>query len=101
MSYFLGIEATRTTAGLHLTQRKYIKERLEQQGMENCKPVFTPLPTTTKLSKHSRVSFADPEHYRQAVDALQYATMTRPDLAFTVNKVCQFMYSRTDDIGLL
>ncbi|KAJ0532239.1 putative RNA-directed DNA polymerase [Helianthus annuus] len=33
--------------------------------------------------------------YRQMVGALQYVTLSRPDLAFAVNKVCQFMYSPT------
>lgn len=30
-------------------------------------------------------------HYRTRVSALQYATITRPGIAFSVNKVCQFM----------
>ena len=29
--------------------------------------------------------------YRSIVDALQYATITRPEISFSVNKVCQFM----------
>ena len=29
--------------------------------------------------------------YRSTVGALQYVTITRPDLAFVVNKACQFM----------
>ena len=29
--------------------------------------------------------------YRSVVGALQYATITRPDIAYSVNKVCQFM----------
>ncbi|GAA0184310.1 hypothetical protein LIER_31598 [Lithospermum erythrorhizon] len=34
----------------------------------------------------------DPTAYRQIVGSLQYLTLTRPDLSFAVNKVCQYMH---------
>lgn len=34
---------------------------------------------------------SDPSLYRSLVGALQYATITRPEIAFSVNKVCQYM----------
>ncbi|MCI59098.1 retrovirus-related pol polyprotein, partial [Trifolium medium] len=34
---------------------------------------------------------AEPTLYRSIVGALQYATLTHPDIALSVNKVCQFM----------
>lgn len=34
--------------------------------------------------------------YRSIVGALQYATITRPKISYTVNRVCQFMHSPTD-----
>ena len=33
--------------------------------------------------------------YRQVVGALQYCTITRPDIAYSVNQLCQFMHSPT------
>lgn len=41
--------------------------------------------------------FDNPVRYRQIVGALQYLTLTRPDIAFAVNKVCQFMHSPTQN----
>lgn len=37
--------------------------------------------------------FSDARLYRQIVGALQYVTITRPNLSYNVNKVCQFMHS--------
>ena len=35
---------------------------------------------------------ADPSEYRSLVGALQYLTLTWPDLAFAVQQVCLFMH---------
>ena len=61
------------------------------------KPVKTPLNTTEKLSVTSgtRLGVEDSTRYRSIVGALQYLTLTRPDLSFSFNKVCQFLHSPT------
>lgn len=40
--------------------------------------------------------FSDQQLFRQIVGALQYATLTRPDLSYAVNRVCQTMHSPTN-----
>lgn len=37
----------------------------------------------------------DPSEYRSVVRALQYLTWTRPNIAFVINQVCQFMHNPT------
>ena len=66
--------------------------------MASCKPVSTPLSTSEKLSAYEGVPLhsEDATRYRSIVGALQYLTLTRPDIAFSVNKVCQFLHSPTD-----
>jgi hypothetical protein len=67
--------------------------------MINCKPCTTPLSTSEKMKIGSGdlLSSEDATQYRSIVGALQYLTLTRPDLSFSVNKVCQFLHAPTTD----
>jgi len=38
----------------------------------------------------------DPSMFRSVVGALHYILITRPELSYAVNKVCQFMHSPQD-----
>jgi histone deacetylase 1/2 len=62
-----------------------------------CNPVETPISTSERLSitEGSALGEEDSTNYRSVVGALQYLTLTRPDLPFVVNKVCQFLHSPT------
>lgn len=99
LHYFLGIEVNKVKDGILLTQEKYATDLLKRIGMTNCKPVSTPLSTSEKLSAHegSPLGPEDSTQYRSIVGALQYLTLTRPDIAFSVNKVCQFLHSPTTE----
>jgi histone deacetylase 1/2 len=97
LHYFLGIEVKRSKEGIVLSQSKYARDILSRVGMSNCKPSSTPLPATEKLSRFEGepLGVDDSTRYRSIVGALQYLTLTRPDLAFAVNKVCQFLHAPT------
>lgn len=88
LHYFLGIQCHRTSQGLVLFQHKYITDLLRKTHMIDCKPVSSPMSTTSKLSAFDLNSIDDPTLYRSTEGSLQYLLMTRPDLAFSVNKVC-------------
>jgi hypothetical protein len=47
------------------------------------------------LTDGEMLSGDDSTNYRSIVGALQYITLTRPDIAFSVNKVCQFLHAPT------
>jgi hypothetical protein len=65
--------------------------------MSDCKPANTPMSTSEKLSVHEGglLGPSDATQYRSMVGALQYLTLTRPDISFAVNKVCQYLHAPT------
>ncbi|KAK2986043.1 hypothetical protein RJ640_000293 [Escallonia rubra] len=97
LNYFLGIEVVSLPSGLLLSQRKYIGDLLTNTGMHLAKPVLTPVSSTSKTSKLGSVPFSDPTKYCSVVGALQYLTITRPDIAFAVNRACQYMHSPSEE----
>ncbi|KAF7828665.1 cytochrome P450 81E8-like [Senna tora] len=82
-----------TDGSLLLSQTKYLKDLLLKVGMSSSKSVQTPMISGQRLSKEGSEPMPNPQLYRTIVGSLQYATSTRPELAFAVNKVSQFMHS--------
>ncbi|KAJ0753710.1 putative RNA-directed DNA polymerase [Helianthus annuus] len=97
LHYFLGIEVIRHGSNLILSQRKYISDLIHKAGLSECKPVPSPMSTSQLLTLGDSQLLADPTKYRQIVGALQYASLSRPDITFAVNKVCQFMQTPTEN----
>jgi hypothetical protein len=91
LNYFLGVEVIPSTAGIFLSQRKYTLDLLHKSGMSDTKPASTPLSATDKLLKDSGDLLPSPTEYRALVGSLQYLSLTRPDIAFSTNKLAQFM----------
>lgn len=98
LNYFLGIKFTHNSGGIMLLQRKYASDLIHRVHMENCKSVSTHMSVSDKLAKyHGRLlSDNDAFKYRSMVGGLQYLTLTRPDISFTVIKVCQYLSKPTD-----
>ncbi|XP_025981670.1 uncharacterized mitochondrial protein AtMg00810-like [Glycine max] len=97
LDYFLGIEIKYLLdRSLLMTQSKYIRDLLHRTHMAEAHSISSPMTSSCKLSKTGGDLFQDPTLYRSVVGALQYATLTRPKIAFAVNKVCQFMENPLD-----
>lgn len=94
LHYFLGVEVQRHPDGLFLCQTRYAQVLLDRASMRDCKPIRTPIAAKI-IAPVSTALFDDPTHYRSIVGALHYLTFTRPDIAFSVNYVCQFMHEPT------
>ncbi|XP_019195053.1 PREDICTED: uncharacterized protein LOC109188867 [Ipomoea nil] len=59
---------------------------LNRAGMSDCKPLTTPAAVSHAVSPTSQ-PYDNPTQYRRIVGALQYLTITRPDLAYAVNRL--------------
>jgi histone deacetylase 1/2 len=97
LHYFLGIKVKRGNTSMLLTQERYATEVLKRSSMDKCHAVDTPLSSYEKLSIEDGEKLGNEyaTKYRSVVGALQYLTLTRPDISFSVNKVCQFLHSPT------
>jgi len=96
MHYFLGIQAQFHSEGLFLSQQKYAEDLLIAASMSDCAPMPTPLPLQlNKQRRQNQDTFENPIYFRSLAGKLQYLTLTRPDIQFAVNYVCQKMHAPT------
>ncbi|KAL5566072.1 hypothetical protein UlMin_029236 [Ulmus minor] len=92
---FLGIEVVRDASGMYLTQSKYIEDLLEKTAMLNTKPCPMPAAVGKPLVALGGEPMKNQRLYKSIIGSLQYVTHTRPDLAFVINKLSQFLQSPT------
>lgn len=97
LHYFLGVQVTPTVAGLFLDQHKYITNLLATVNMDGANPIATPLVPSASLSLNDGSTNCDATLYRKVVGSLQYLSLTRLDIAFTFNKLSQFMHKPTEN----
>ena len=62
---------------------------------ENAKETLTPRSATAKLTIQDNSECVDSIEYHKIIGALQYLGLTRPDIAFVVNRLSQFMQKPT------
>lgn len=105
LKYFFRIEFSRTPDGILMNQRKYALGLVSELGLAGCKPISTPLEFNHKLTstvfdectwKNTNDEdklLDDHGGYQRLIGRLQYLTMTRPDIAFVVQVLSQYMHS--------
>ncbi|CAL8141056.1 unnamed protein product [Prunus armeniaca] len=71
-------------------------KRHKETGMLDCKPIDTPSEHNHKLGLYPDQVPADKERYQRLVGKLIYLSHTRPDIAYAVSVVSQFMHSLSE-----
>ncbi|CAN6723763.1 unnamed protein product [Malus baccata var. baccata] len=79
LKYFFGIEVARS-----------------KHGMLDCKPVDTPIEQNHRLGLFPDQVPTHKERYQRLVGRLIYLSHTRPDIAYAVSAVSQFMHSPSE-----
>lgn len=95
LQYFLGIEIARSKDGIFISQRKYILDLLQETGKLGCRPATTPMEKNWKEKLTEEDPPTNRERYQRIVGKLIYLSLTRPDIAYSVSQVSQFMHTPT------
>jgi hypothetical protein len=92
LHFFHGIQVTRSSSGLFLSQRQYTADLLQRVGLFDCHSTTTPVDTLAKLSTTIGDPVDDLSLYRNLTGGLQYLTLTRPSIAYVVQQACLHMH---------
>lgn len=96
LKYFLGLEVARNPEGIFLCQRKYTLDIISETGLLGARPATFPMEQNHNLGLAYGAFLADPAPYRRLVGRLIYLSVTRPDLAYSVHILSQFMQQPRD-----
>ncbi|KAB2621756.1 hypothetical protein D8674_023938 [Pyrus ussuriensis x Pyrus communis] len=97
LKYFMGVEVACLSRGIFLSQRKYVLDLLKETSMLGCKPVDIPIVEKHHLGIYPDHVLVDKGRYQRLVRRLIYLAQTRPDIAYAVSVVSQFMHSPSAD----
>ncbi|GJX80837.1 retrovirus-related pol polyprotein from transposon TNT 1-94 [Tanacetum coccineum] len=90
LNFFLRLQIKQMEDGIFFNQSKYIKEMLKKFGLEESKPIETPMSFDTKLTKDEEYESVDSTKYQGMIGSLLYLTASRPDIMFSVCLCARF-----------
>ena len=92
LKYFLKIEVARSKQGIFIFQQKYVIDLLRETCTMASKPVATPIEQNHRLREALGEKKVDQKMYQRLVVRLFYLAHTRPDIAYLVSVISQFMH---------
>ena len=90
--WYLGMHITRDRANrtIYINQKAYVGRILDAMGMTDCHPCTTPMDADLRKEDY-RASKKEVKAYQQLLGSLLWlAMMTRPDIAYSVNKCSRY-----------
>ena len=101
LHYFLGMSVLQDeqSKSIWIGQPAYTANLLNKYGMQDCKPVSTPIDPGTRLKTASEAGECVDQHlYQSAVGSLMYLSVsTRPDITYAVSNLARFSVKPTTD----
>jgi len=91
MHYFLGIEVVRSSSGIFISQKKYVRGILDRFQMKDCNPVNTPIWVWFEAKQRWWGKKVDDTLYKQIVGSLKYLKATRPDIMHDISVISRYM----------
>jgi hypothetical protein len=79
--------------GTFVSQGKYIKDMIKKFGLQDAKPMSTPMGTNDQLGIDASGNMVDQKLYRSMIESLLYVTASRPDVMFSVCKCARYQAS--------
>eukprot|EP00257_Ricinus_communis_P021105 XP_015580508.1 uncharacterized protein LOC107262008 [Ricinus communis] len=92
---YLGIEVASSPKGYLLSQSKYISDIFGHARLFDNKTVDNPIELNARYSTSDGSLLPNLSLYRTVIGSLIYLTITRPDIAYVVHIVSQFVTSPT------
>ncbi|XP_070002995.1 uncharacterized mitochondrial protein AtMg00810-like [Nicotiana sylvestris] len=102
LRYFLGIKFARSNEGILMHQRKYSLELISDMGLAGARPLGALVELNQKLTNSEFDAYVgsssdrpleDPSSYQRLIGRMLYLTITRPDIAFDVQCLSQFIHA--------
>ncbi|GJR04229.1 hypothetical protein Tco_0527213 [Tanacetum coccineum] len=83
LNFFLGLQIKQLEDDIFFNQSKYIKEMLKKFGLEDSKPIKTPMSSKTKLTRDEDEESVDDTKYHGMIGSLLYLKASRPNIMFS------------------
>jgi len=84
LSYFLGLQIKQMKNDTFVSQGKYIKDMIKKFGLQEAKPMSTPMGTNNQLGSDASANMVDQKLYWSMIGSLLYVTASRLDVMFSV-----------------
>ena len=87
---YLGMEVTPSDQGIKLTQLAFIDQLLEENGMQDCNPVLTPLPLELSIDDEPNPSIDIKGYQGISGGAQLLASNAHPEIARAASLLAKF-----------
>jgi hypothetical protein len=89
-TFFLGIQIKQVEDGTFISQTKYTCHILKKFGMNNSKPIKTPMGNNGHLDLDMDGTSVDEKVYRSMIGSLLYLYASRPDIILSMCMCARF-----------